>query len=261
MCDEWMRGIKLPLTWEQFHQLPRNPAYKYEYLGGEAYLTPRPKHFHAVLPLGPAAGAIPEDAGDGITLRPIRPAEVPDLEPLFAGAFSRVQPFGSLNEATRKQAAHQCLERTRTGGDGPWVERASFVAVRGEEGRPTGAIFITLLPDGDPCDWDSYYWAEPPPPDCVERRLGRPHLTWIFVSPLCAYRGVGMALLAAAVRELLGLGYTQLVSTFLLGNDSSLLWHWRNGFQLLSYPGSMRRMQLEWKKRAAEAPRRKKDHG
>jgi hypothetical protein len=32
-----------------------------------------------------------------------------------------------------------------------------------------------------------------------------------------------------------------LASTFLLGNESSMLWHWRNGFQLLQYPGSRRR--------------------
>src|SRR2546423_464085 len=31
MCDDWMPVIRLPLTLDQFHQLPRNPAYKYEY--------------------------------------------------------------------------------------------------------------------------------------------------------------------------------------------------------------------------------------
>jgi hypothetical protein len=55
--------------------------------------------------------------------------------------------------------------------------------------------------------------------------------------------------LAAAVRELLALGYTQLASTFLAGNDSSTLWHWRNGFQLLAYPGSLRAMRARWRKR------------
>jgi hypothetical protein len=37
------------------------------------------------------------------------------------------------------------------------------------------------------------------------------------------------------------MGFTHLASTFLLGNDSSMLWHWRNGFQLAGYPGSRRR--------------------
>ena len=35
MCDEWMPTIKLALTPEQFRQLPRNPAYHYEYLDGQ----------------------------------------------------------------------------------------------------------------------------------------------------------------------------------------------------------------------------------
>jgi len=73
--------------------------------------------------------------------------------------------------------------------------------------------------------------------------MGRPHLTWIFVSPWQAGYGVGMALLAAAVQGLIGLGYRELASTFLLGNESSTHWHWRAGFRLLAYPGSMRVMR------------------
>jgi GNAT superfamily N-acetyltransferase len=126
------------------------------------------------------------------------------------------------------------------------IERACFVAKQDKD--VVGAIFITLLPDSDPCDWDSYHWPETPPADCITRCLGRPHLTWIFVAPLSAGHGVGTALLAAAARELLALGYTQLLSTFMMGNDSSMLWHWRNGFQLLAYPGSYRLMQERWQK-------------
>ena len=48
------------------------------------------------------------------------------------------------------------MERVRIGGDGPWIERASFIAL--ENHQPIGAIFITLLPDGDPCEFGSYEW-------------------------------------------------------------------------------------------------------
>ena len=51
MCEEWMSPVKLDITIEQFHQLPRHPAFKYEYFGGHAYLTPRPKFYHALLEL------------------------------------------------------------------------------------------------------------------------------------------------------------------------------------------------------------------
>jgi GNAT superfamily N-acetyltransferase len=252
MCDEWMPGIRLPLTRDQFHQLPRNPAYKYEYLDGQAYLSPRPRHFHGLLELKPVGETSLEAADEPLRLRRLRAEDFPALEPLFAAAFHRMQPFGSLDDARRREAARQCLERARTGGDGPWVQQASFLAVAAEDARPVGAIVITLLPVGDPCDWDSYYWHEPPPPDCVERRLGQPHLTWIFVAPRQTQRGVGTALLEAAVRELLAMGFTHLLSTFLFGNDSSMLWHWRNGFQLLPYPGSLRRMRQEWRQKMSD---------
>ena len=41
----------------------------------------------------------------------------------------------------------------------------------------------------------------------------------------------------------LELGYNELVSSFILGNESSMLWHWRNGFDLLPYSGSRRKFR------------------
>ncbi len=232
-----MPHLELKLTREQFDRLPRNAAYRYELLGGQAFLTPRPRHFHALLDLGPIEGV------DTRPLRRVRPGDWDVLPAVFAAAFRGVQPFGSLTDEEREKAARECLERTLAGGDGPLIERASFVATDEERGALVGAILVTLLPAGDPCDGDSYYWREPPPADAVERRLGRPHLTWVFVSPHEAGRGVGTALLAAAVCELRALGYAELATTFLLGNDSSMLWHWRNGFRLLPHPVSRRVMK------------------
>jgi GNAT superfamily N-acetyltransferase len=233
MSDQWMPNLTLPLSFEQYRQLPRNPAYRYEYLNGTAYLTPRARHYHALLELQPQNGPA------ATNLRPATVADLSELERVFAIAFERLQPFGSLEDDTRREAARHCLERTRNGGDGPWIEQASFVAV--DSGKLIGAILITLLPEGDLSDWDSFYWTAPPATDAIERRLGRPHLTWIFVAPLRSGQGIGTALLSASVNTLCTLGFTELVSTFLLGNESSMLWHWRNGFRLLTYPASFRR--------------------
>src|SRR5262249_25723936 len=153
----------------------------------------RSKHYHALLDLetvGPAPAI--DSPSPTVSLRPARVDDFAELEPVFSGAFHSIQPFGSLDDAARREAARKCLQKTRTGGDGPWVAHASFVAE--DDRKAVGAILLTLLPEGDPCDWDSYYWREPPPDDCVERRLGRPHLTWIFVSPWSAGHGVGTAL-------------------------------------------------------------------
>jgi len=236
MCDDWMPLITLPLTHEQFHQLPRNAAYRYEFLENQCFLSPRPKHYHALLDLHSVSCFAPVGH-----VRNLLEKDFGELARLFSGVFRTIQPYGSLDDATRIEASRQALERTRSGGDGPLVASASFVA--SQEKELLGAVLITLLPLGDPCDWDSYHWNDPPPADCITRRLGRPHLTWIFVSPINAGRGIGTCLLSAAARELKALGYTELLSTFMLGNDSSMLWHWRNGFRLLAHPGSHRLMQ------------------
>jgi len=95
-----------------------------------------------------------------------------------------------------------------------------------------------------PDSWTrSALWKTRPPQDCIERRLGHAHLTWIFVGGLHTGYGVGTALLARASQSLLDLGYTELLSSFRLGNSSSMLWHWRNGFELLPYAGSRRRFR------------------
>jgi GNAT superfamily N-acetyltransferase len=251
MCDEWMPALSLKLSWKQFHQLPRNSAYKYEYLNRRAYLSPRPKHYHALLSLS-SFSAVPNPLGPAsqTTYRLVQDEDWPALEPLFTASFGNIQPFGSLDEKELKQAARKSLERARSGGDGPWIPEASFVAEH--EGRHAGVILITLLPPGDPCDWDSYYWRGPPPDDCIRQRLGRPHLTWVFVSPWLSGHGIGSTLLARSARALLDLGYNELLSTFMIGNDSSMLWHWRNGFQLLSYPGSLRSMYQRWSQHLTE---------
>jgi GNAT superfamily N-acetyltransferase len=231
-----MRLVKLRMTPREFRQLPRHPAYKYEYIDGRAWLTPRPRTYHAVLELRP-----PEASDDGVNMRPIADADWTDLVRLFSFAFHNQPPFLGLSDRKRRSAAREILDHARNGGDGPFVEQTSFIAEADRHAGLVGAILITLLPNADPTDWRAFSWPESPPADAIARRIGRPHLTWIFVHPWAAGQGVGTALLHAATRRLLDLGYTELASTFLLGNDSSALWHWRNGFQLVASPWSMLR--------------------
>ncbi len=235
MCDEWMPRLEFALSHEQFDQLPRHPAYRYDYYAGRAWLNPKTHYCHAMLDLTLARpGARAE-----VQLWPITDADTDWMVELFAAAFANEQPFASRDEQVRRQAAQSCLSRTRSGGDGPWIDRASWAAW--QDGEPVGAILSTLLPLHDPTESDAYYWFERPPPEAIDRRLGRPHLTWIFVDPALAGVGVGTTLLDATVRSLLDMGYSEMLTTILMGNDSSLLWHWRNGFQLLASTGSKRK--------------------
>src|SRR5579871_4990576 len=150
MCDEWMPRLELPITWEQFQRLPRNGAYKYEYFEDRAWLNPRPRYYHALLDLEPLVERSLEGSSPTAQLRAVRSADWEDLAPLFAAAFDRQQPFCGLDDDKRIEAVRKSLAYTRSGGDGPWIESASFVALEPRGGHEAGAILVTLLPDMDP---------------------------------------------------------------------------------------------------------------
>ena len=88
MLDDWFTSIKLPLSWRQFHQLPQNPAYKYEYLNKTAWLSPRPKFYNVRLPLRQRGEehAQEVDAQEPIGFRRLAKRDWPRLSRLFAGA-------------------------------------------------------------------------------------------------------------------------------------------------------------------------------
>ena len=259
MLEHWFSVIKLPLSWRQFLRLPQNPAYKYEYIEKTAWLSPRPKFYHARLSLSHHDAKRPEqiEARTLVTVRQIEARDWTRLPQVFAQSFARVQPFASLGDRRRLKAATECLKFTREGGDGPLIQAACSIAMTAGRDVPVGALLVTLVPPVDLDDLWSLRWEASPPEDCVERRLGHAHLTWIFVAPDYAGYGVGTELLAQAANSLVELGYSELVSSFILGNDSSLCWHWRNGFQLLSYVGSKRKfremMRLQEPQEGAES--------
>ena len=72
----------------------------------------------------------------------------------------------------------------------------------------------------------SLRWKTPPPENCIEQRLGHAHLTWIFVNHRFAGHGIGSALLAHASNHLIELGYTELISSFILrtAGTNSKVW-------------------------------------
>lgn len=238
MTDHWLSPLRLAVDADQFRLLPRNPAFHYELAGGEAWISPRPRYYHAILDLSDADFA---DAAD-VPVRPLTDADWDALPGLFLRSFAAHQPFTGIAPDRRPGVAAEAMALTRSGGDGPLIGRACCVSW--EDGRLLGAALVTLLPPGDPEEFDTYSWGGTPAPDAVERCDGWPHLTWILVDPDEARLGVGTALLAGICRELRAMGFNDLLSTFLLGNDVSVLWHWRRGFRLLRYPGSYRRQRL-----------------
>lgn len=227
--DEYFRRVELPLTIDDFHRLPRNAAYKYEYFGGRAVLTPRPKAYTCVRDLSPVVH--PGDPPK-VELRLLPPGDLPGLTTLFWRSTARTQPFESLDEADSLLASAACLLRTAAGRDGPLIEPACLTAHDERHGL-VGAVLVTLAAPEVLTDPFAGEWRTPPPADAVEQKLGVPHLTWVLVDGWRHRRGIGTELLAGSVRALAGMGFAELASTFLLDNGPSALWHWRNGFRLL----------------------------
>src|SRR5437763_4329092 len=145
MLDDWYRTLHIAMTVEQFHALPRNAAYKYEYSDGQAWLKPRPRTFNALLDLKPrpAPNAI-EGNGHALTIRPLAAADWVALPRAFASAFEAVPPFSCLNTHDRLEAATASIHQTKSGGDGPVIESTCFVAECDE--RVVGAILVPLIP-------------------------------------------------------------------------------------------------------------------
>ncbi|QDU39765.1 Acetyltransferase (GNAT) family protein [Maioricimonas rarisocia] len=237
--NEWYRQLDIDVPQDQFDRLPRHPAYDYGWWDGQGHLQPSPKLYHGLLPL--------DDAGDettlatrsaeaGVRLRSVEEEDWPPLVDLFDAAFRGTVPYCTLETDARHDAAYESLRRTRQGGDGPLVNEASSVAVSGNE--LLGAILITLIPTGNLERFDEPGWTATAPSDAVDQRWGRPHVTWVFVAPKSGRKGIGSLLLRRSVEKLGQMGHRDLASTFCPGNVASLLWHWRSGFRLLSWPGT-----------------------
>lgn len=250
MLNDFFQSLNFEFPWERFVTLPRHPAYRYQYKGGKATISGNPRYYQCVLPLtdeSPVRG--PQPTGKAVTcffsdfeLRKLHPSDWTDLPSLFAEAFRQPPPLLQLTEEQRLTAAKALLERTRTEGDGPVVAAASFVICDRETGELLAASLITLVPAGDSQDFSSATWKATAPPDAAQSGWGQPHLTWIFVSPEKQRHCLGTVLLRESVSALKRLGYSQLLSTFLLGDYVSSLWHWRNGFQLVGHPASPRQL-------------------
>lgn len=249
MLNDFFQSLNFEFPWERFVTLPRHPAYRYQYQAGRAQISGNPRYYQCVLPLTEETAHSLEPAGKAVScffsdyeLRRLDPSDWDQLPPLFALAFQSPPPLIQLTDDQRLAAASALLERTRTGGDGPLVTPASFVIAERETGELLAAILVTLIPAQDVQDFSHQNWASAAPSDAVQTGWGQPHLTWLFVSPQKQRRSLGTVLLRESATALRRLGYSQLVSTFLLGDHASTLWHWRAGFQLVGHPASPRQL-------------------
>ena len=221
MLDDFARVLKFTIPRDDWDRLPRHPAYKYELMRGETWISTRHRSHGCRLALDRFTAADAIDDGD-VSIRAVTDDDWPALAEPLAAAARAIPPLDMLLDDERLDAATKLLAHARDGGEGPLVPGASFVAIDRERG-PIGAAIVTFTK---------------PWPDSIERSElpAVPSLTWIFVTPWQHRCGVGSALLAAVVAALRAAGHVTLQSGFSPGNDASMRFHWRNGFALSPDP-------------------------
>jgi GNAT superfamily N-acetyltransferase len=239
--ERWYPYFRLPISIEQFHTLPRNSAYRYEFFDGVAHLSARPKCYHCGIEIDALAKPelVPLDWKASPGVRAFAESDWPLLPEPFSHAMHAMLPFAALDDEKRLEASLDCLQQVRDGKEGPLIPEACFVAVDENDGHILGGALVTLwqLNEFDFAEWQ------------VETL---PHLTWIFVLPMLQRHGIGSLLLWHVLAALRAQGYPRLASTFLLGNDASAMWHWRHGFQLAGYMMSPRAWKRDRKRRTSE---------
>jgi ribosomal protein S18 acetylase RimI-like enzyme len=235
------RFIRYPLPYKLWRKLPRVATHKNEYIGGELWLTPRPKTFDIFLKLDgwsppkPAENAFRSHPIQ-VSISPLTDGDWPELAEVYHSAFAYLQPLWSWNDHAAATASRAVMRSTRRGDDGPLLANACFVArakldwgKETDEPSAVGGAIVTLAPV-------SRLWGVPAedavvhPTDPDQKVL--PHLTWIFVSHLQQHSGIGTLLLEDVIGALKNSGYRTLVSTVSTENAQSMQWHWRNGFQM-----------------------------
>ena len=138
--------------------------------------------------------------------RPLRAEDRRALAPVYAEAFADSIEFCDFEPDAVRRQAERDVGWYFAGKEAPPLPQVSRVAVDPADGAVAGAMLVR------------------------EGKRGRPVAELLFVRPAWQRRGLGRALLAAAVAELLAAGHTELVTGYALGNKTSEAFYHRLGF-------------------------------
>ncbi len=235
MLPDWFVPAQIRMTWEEFQKLPRHPAYRYEYRNGELRQSGRPILRNCRIKTEFQAASKVDDRIEALRLSfaDLKNFNGQALTTLFKQAFARSAPYFSLSPAELDQAVQDHFLSVLQAHPWPIAWSASRLLLKESSNEPVAASVVTLVPDANWTDFTDPKWQQQAPPDALEKCWGHPHLTWIFVSPQYQRHGIGSILLSEARNEVRNLGYRNLFSTFLVGDYESMLWHWKQGFELI----------------------------
>jgi ribosomal protein S18 acetylase RimI-like enzyme len=217
--DDYATPLKMPMTIDGFSRFPALAGYKAELKGGHVEFTYSPRLSMARLRV-----VRREARGfDGVTISPLDVKRVQEpLAKLFMSAMAHVPPLDTMPPTTRRHAADAEMKHIVSGGEGELFSGACFGALDAKTGKPIGAAIVTRL------SLTNDEWPEEhmPPVLC--------NLTWLFVAPERQRAAISTALLDHVVNALAQAGHEWLVSHIPQDNVPVVMFHWRNGFELVA---------------------------
>ena len=198
-----MHSQHIPMTWEEFEQMPRKLGWKHEYWDGQAHFSPRWQSVTVTCPVQR------RPVQTSCTVRPVAESDEPQLVTAYVEAFGDSFDFCDWDLEKIQAAAKDDMRRMLSGQRGCLLP-ASRIAIDGqstyEEEKIIGAALIT------------------------QSEGQRPLLDILLVVPQWHGKGIATALVAAASNDLHANGVKILESRYLLGNVESRAWHQKFGF-------------------------------
>ena len=188
-----MNSKHIPMTMEAFRNLIRDPAWKYEYYGDTAHITPS----HQIVMVSRPVETHDSDPGpyDIIALCDAVEAELINL---FIKAFSGTIDFCDCDDTLISTYANRtishCIHHVP-----PNFSCASMLACHGAV--PVGGLLVTLTSD-------SY-----------------PMIEAVFTDPDYRREGIATCLLYRSMGALARRGQKQIISSYNLGSQASASWH------------------------------------
>jgi hypothetical protein len=216
--DDYVTPLKMPMTIDGFSRFPTLAGYKAELKGGNVEITYTPRLSMARLRVARREAR----TVSGVTIEPIdvKPMQEP-LAKLFAMSLAHVPPLDTMAPTTRRHAADAEMKHLANGGHGEVYGRACFGAVDATSQKLIGAALVTRI------SLTSSEWPEEQLPSTLL------NLTWLFVAPERQRGAAGTTLLERVVNTLADEGHEWLVSHIPQENVPGVMFHWRNGFELV----------------------------
>jgi GNAT superfamily N-acetyltransferase len=200
-----MRSRHERMSFEEYRALPMHPAWRHEYYGGMAHLSPRDTAV-AFLRL-PVAPRPPVPLPAAHCLRPPDPdADRDALADAFFCAFAETVEYCDWDEENIRVAARDAVRTCFAGRRGAFLPGFSRLVVSDSVGVVAAALLVR--PESEPTA----------------------HLDLLFVRPEAHRTGLATAAVTDCVNALHAAGELLLTSAYHVGNDASVAWHTRFGF-------------------------------